>query len=114
MNTITQNLGSLENSVRHATEPDQPGNISRYLTKIEVCAGQACSVSDQRTIYLRAYKTLLETVCDSLVDRHWRVSCLNQIYRPIFAMKRLARTPTDKAQIRTLRTELARLSHYFL
>ncbi|MCV6610377.1 MAG: hypothetical protein OIF55_06375 [Amphritea sp.] len=114
MNTVTHNLGTLENSVRHATDPDQPGNISRYLTKMEACAEQAQTLSDQRSIYLRAYKTLLETVCDSLIDRHWRVNCLNQIYRPIFAMKRLASTPTDKAQIRTLRAELARLSHYFL
>lgn len=104
----------LETTVRQATDPDHPDLIACYLAALERQATTAECAEEKRQIYRRAYQTLLETICDSLIARHWRCSCLDAIHRPVLALQRLARTPADTTLIRQYYYEVARLSHYFL
>lgn len=104
----------LESSVRNGDQPDCPYVLERYLTLSDARAGNQQPYAMQHNIHMRAYTTLLETVCDSYVAEHWRALCLDQIHKPLFALERLARTQRDKARIRQLYNELSILSHYFL
>lgn len=114
MHQFSPHLISLEASVRQASNPEQPDRIPGYLAAIEAQAALLTCTRQQYSVYLCAYQTLTETICDSLIARHWRCACLDNIYRPILAMQRLSRTQTDKARVRKHYRELAYLSHYFL
>jgi len=104
----------LESSVRNGNYPDCPCVLERYLTLSDARAANQSSIAVQHTIHMRAYRTLLNTLCDTYVSEHWRSLCLDQIHKPLFAIERLARTQTDKARVRQLYNELSTLSHYFL
>lgn len=112
--TDTVDYNALEYAIRNGHQPDNPCLLDRYLTLGEARAGAYQPATEQRAVHMRAFNTLLETICDSCIATHWRVLCLDQIYKPLIAMERLASTQTDRAQVRKLHNDLSVLSHYFL
>ena len=107
-------LTVLESSVRNGDYPDLPCVLERYLILSDARAANHPSEAAKHNIHMRAYMTLLNTLCDTYVSEQWRALCLDQIHKPLFAIERLARTQTDKARVRRLYNELSILSHYFL
>ena len=106
-------FSALEAAVRYGYRPDDPHLLDLYLKMgAEQANGQSEAV--ERRLHLRLFNTLLDAICDSSVARHWRCLCLDNIYRPLRAMERLARSGEHKDQLRHLRFELSTLSHYFL
>ncbi len=94
-------------------QSNSPPPIKRYFQLAKAYAnGQ--SEADKKIIYLRTFTTLLDTICDTYIDYHWRCICLDHIYEPLFWIQRLAKTAADKRQVRQLYYELATFSQFFL
>uniref|UniRef100_UPI0035149331 hypothetical protein n=1 Tax=Pontibacterium sp. TaxID=2036026 RepID=UPI0035149331 len=110
----TVDYNTLERMIRNGHQPDNPCLLDRYLALGEARASAYRPAAARHAVHMRTYTTLLETICDSCIATHWRVLCLDQIYKPLIAMERLASTQTDKKQIRKLHNDLSVLSHYFL
>lgn len=116
MNDLTEALDydTLERMIRNGQQPDHPCLLERYLNMCEARAGAYQPVTEQRAAHIRTFNILLETICDTCIATHWRALCLDQIYKPLFAIDRLASTQTDKTFVRKLHSNLSVLSHYFL
>jgi len=112
--TETFDYNTLECMIRNGHQPDNPCLLDRYLALGEARAATNLPATEQRAVHMRTFNTLLETICDSCIATHWRVLCLDQIYKPLIAMERLASTQTDRTRVRTLHNDLSVLSHYFL
>ncbi|PZP27171.1 MAG: hypothetical protein DI603_22515 [Roseateles depolymerans] len=94
--------------VRLALAPDEPDVLKAYLddglTLITV-HGQAPWKVHERSLSL-----LLETASDALLPVVWRMSCLDQCYRPLGQLGPLVDSDLRAARLRTLSWRLARFS----
>ena len=106
-------LEALARAVRRGEQPGSPALLWRYLQMNNERAYRQPEAS-RRGVHYQAFETLLETICDSAVSRHWRCLCLDHIYRPLFAIQRLSKEPGQQRQVRQLYRELSTLSRYFL
>ena len=68
----------------------------------------------RRQEHIRVFHTLLETVCDTMVDQSWRWWCLDNIHHPLREIRALSLTEADRKETIRLEAELRILSHYFL
>ena len=103
----------LQDQIRHGTSPDNPTLISLFL---RTCEEHALELAPEQraSVYRRAYRLLLETICDSHVPRHWRCTCLDHIYRPVFALNKLAVSEAELKEVAHCYREVNLLGHYFL
>lgn len=62
--------------------------------------------------YESQFRLLMEVVVDEILPPHWRCLCLDQIYKPLFAMRRLATDPNSEAYVRALQQELSITTRY--
>lgn len=106
-------IDSLECRIRSGCQPDSPDLIHEYFS-----VGERLSCRRPKALKfksrLRAFDTLLETICDPLVSRHWRQTCLNNIYIPLLWLQREAENDRQKQQVTEMYKELRVLSTYFL
>ena len=105
---------NLESAVRYAQQPDDPCLVSRYLESATKLAQAETSAGEKRRVFYRVLRTLLDTICDTYLPKHWRDICLDQVYRPLSALDRLADSNKEQDKIRLFRYELRTLSHYFM
>ena len=103
----------LESAVRYGLFPDQPQVLWDYLS-ISNEVAQSQPEHDRHAIHLRVFRTLMDAICDSCVAQHWRYQCLDQIYRPLAKISRLAKSQQQTRQARRLYHEMTTLSRYFL
>lgn len=103
----------LESSIRSGCQPDCPNLIYEYFR-----LGERLSCRRSKELRYkgreRAFKMLLETICDPLVSRHWRQTCLDNIYVPLLSLQREAESESQKQQVTKMYQELRVLSAYFL
>ncbi|MDO6507131.1 hypothetical protein Q4506_09750 [Colwellia sp. 4_MG-2023] len=99
----------LEQKIRTGTEPD---NI--MLLKLWLSIGQSDNLSTKllRERYTAQFYLLLETIVDDLVPRHWRCTCLDNIYLPLSSLKKIANDDKSEQHLQHLFNELAISTHY--
>lgn len=104
----------IESAVRYGQQPDNPNVLSTYLAMSSRISSKQTNRLVKRAVHFRVAGTLLDTVCDTYVARHWRDLCLDNIYKPIFAAEQLAISEKEKHQVRRFQHELNTLGNYFL
>lgn len=109
----SRELNKLELDIRYACTPDEPRVLHGYLNRLETEAASS-SPSKKRAIYQRAYELLIETISDSLLPWHWRVLCLDQMYRPLCALEKLANSPQRRREQAKRQASFTAISHFFL
>lgn len=107
--TISMINQPLVNKIRFGTEPDNPLLIKLWL---EQMPSQDLAVSQLREGYCQQFYILLEAVLDELVPRHWRRTCLDNIYLPLSSLKKLSTNSSSERQIQQLLNELTILTKY--
>ncbi|BDY05983.1 hypothetical protein [Ferrimonas sp. YFM] len=113
-------MDALARQIRRASEPDNHDLIECWLGQ-EPCRHlkQACGRCDccpmqrQRRHYEGQFRLLLDTALDELLPSHWREACLNQIYRPLFQLKRLASSEKERLHVQALQRELTITTRFF-
>lgn len=104
----------VEASVRYGEEPDNPTLLNRYILLSEQKAADIVNVVQKRIVYYRVTNVLLEAICDTYIDRQWRSLCLDNIYRPLFAIQRLVTSLDSERQLQECRNEVQKMANYFL
>lgn len=92
-------LAQMEYAVKYAIFPDSPTILYVYLDAIDMVAKRQSS-SNRLVIYAGLLDTLLEIYSDDCLPLQWRELCLNHCYRPLAAMKKIAKTNHDKKYFR--------------
>lgn len=103
---------ALAHKIRYALEPDNPGLIKHWL---EVAgsrrlAGQPLAV--QYWHYERQVRLLLDTIADESLPFAWRCTCLDYIYKPMLALRCLARTSDHQRCVSRLQFEVNQICRY--
>jgi hypothetical protein len=104
-------INNLRRKIREGLEADNPSLISLWLTMEEVEFAKKREL--RWSLYLAQFKLLLETFADDLIVGHWRAICLDNIYKPLSGLQRLAFNQPQHDQIRLLQHELRATSHFF-
>lgn len=112
---LKQNLRQypLSQAVRHGRCGTCPKTLTRF---IDTCsqAGAKMPVDQCRQLHIGVLEILLDTVCDSLVDKCWRGWCLDNIYKPLSYVRVLSKSAHQKRELICLETKMRTLSNYFL
>ena len=111
MHSATCNFSYLENwhwlgqQVRCALEPDEPRVIEHYLAegRYLVC----CRATPAWRVATASLRLLLETAQDVALPWHWRTLCLDQAYRPLRDVRRLAVTSEQHLECKRLCLQLS-------
>jgi hypothetical protein len=111
----------LEEAVRHCPWEIQPlalqeAHLNEYIDlalDMAIKAGLLSNTHLQESWLKRVYNTLLATTLDVVEPEHWRKTCSEYLYQPLFALKHLYRNhPKSQRKIQTLYQELSVTSHY--
>ncbi|WP_076411855.1 hypothetical protein [Shewanella sp. UCD-KL12] len=104
-------INMLRHKVRYAEESDNPGLIPIWLSMEE--AGMGGSKEEAWLLYMAEYRLLLDTLSDDMLEGHWRIWCLDNIYKPLSALTRLVDTDVQQQQLNHLFYELRVTSQFF-
>jgi hypothetical protein len=104
-------INNLRHKVRYALEENNPALISLWLSMEDI-------IKDGTTIgnwqfYCAQYKLLIDALSDDLLPKHWRVCCLDSIYRPLSSLHHLAIDTQKQRQLNRLYYELRVITHFF-
>ena len=99
----------LEQKIRQGLEPDNPVLIHLWLSCQQT---ENLPIDTLRVKHTAQFRLLLETVLDELVPAHWRRTCLDNIYLPLSALKKLSNSESSEQQLRDLFNELAISTRY--
>ena len=104
----------LRENIRYALEPDNPALIPMWISRETQLSGDNDStVSYRRHLHEAQFHLLLDTICDELLPWQWRCSCLDAIYLPLAALRKLSTDRESKQQVRRLLQELSTTCRYF-
>lgn len=84
-----ENWRWMSRKIRCAMEPDEPRLIEHYLAEGRYVA--CCTATSPWTIGETSFLLLLDTAADTALPWHWRNVCLDQAWRPLRDLERLAR-----------------------
>lgn len=101
----------LYRKIRSAEDPDNPALILLFLELSLSLADN--TVADKRRCLKVQFQLLLDTLADEHLPSHWRCQCLDNIYRPLRELQRIACCRESKQQVRLLMYELRIISCYF-
>jgi hypothetical protein len=108
--TLLMSLCTLSQKIRFAMEPDNPVLINQFLNfKLNASTPSKVFYREQ---LLAQFQLLIDTIADELLPAHWRRQCLDNIYRPLHALQRIADSSHSQQQVLTLTHELRIISHY--
>ncbi len=107
-------FNAVEAAVRYGEEPDNPSLLNRYILLSEEKAEQIINVVQKRGLYYRVVNVLLDAICDTYIDGHWRSLCFENISRPLFAIQRLVTSFHSEQQLMQCRKEVQLMAGYFL
>lgn len=106
----------LRHKVRFAATPNTPPLIQDWLDAENQCGPEhynsTKAISNLRIKYESQFRLLLETIADDLIPSHWRCTCLDHIYKPLFELKQLADSEEADLYVQSLCHELFAISHY--
>lgn len=74
--------------IRCAMDPDEPRLIEHYLAEGRYLG--CCTAASPWTIAQTSFRLLLDTAADTALPWHWRTLCLDQAWRPLRDLERLA------------------------
>lgn len=103
----------LSQAVRNGRCGTNPNTLTHFLSACED-ACQCMSTAQARQTQVDVLEIILETICDSMVDKCWRGWCLDNAYRPLRNIRLLSKTPQEKSHLISLEAEMRTLSNYFL
>ncbi|GAB2674607.1 hypothetical protein Q4574_19025 [Aliiglaciecola sp. 3_MG-2023] len=107
-------FGTLELTIRHGLQPDNPHTLYHYLDVVEDRLATEKNENVKRAMLKRVLHTLLDTICDTSISFHWRYLCLDNIYKPLNSVEQYDKTEGQKAETRHFKYELSLLGTYFL
>ncbi|MGH1427153.1 MAG: hypothetical protein ACRBEE_04390 [Arenicella sp.] len=111
---IKERFDELSSQIRNGEMPDKPSVVYQFIHFGHQWALSQPEVSDKRVIYERMFHTLLDTICDPLIESHWRHTCLDNIHQPLNNIHKLARTCCECRHAHELHHEVSVTSQYFL
>jgi len=100
---------SVEMAVKSADERYDSSIISTYVIMGLDRAKEMDNIAQTKSVHLRIYNTLLNTMCDSYLPRQWRETCYNYLER----MMPLLSVIYGYAEFKKHRYELTLLAGYF-
>ncbi len=103
---------ALQRQVRYGTSPDDPNILESYLRSSELSASYSKKLAKLKS--RKALNTLVETICDDLVPNHWRELCLNNLYRPLASLYKLAKNEEERSLLNKEHYRISVLCNYFL
>lgn len=102
--TLEGRRPALERLIRRGALPEHPALVDELFALDS--AHRGCPVPAQRARLIRQFELLFETIADTQVAGHWRELCLDQIFRPAYALQRLADDETSRREAKALFTRL--------
>jgi hypothetical protein len=100
--------------IRNAIFPDDPVLINHYFQVKQNIASHCISVAQQRKEYYQMATLLIDTFCDTYLPEHWRRVCLDNLYRPVMHLQKLADTPVEQKIVYKLQRRANVLAQYLL
>jgi hypothetical protein len=100
-------------AVRYGQCGTCPKLLTNYLSKLGDVAHQFPR-ERKIEIYKSVLDVLMETVCDDLIAKCWRGWCLDNIYKPLGALRFLSETEQERKELAKLEAQMRTLSYYFL
>ena len=104
-------INNMRHKIRYAQEADNPKLIALWLA-MEYSLSPATK-SSHWLLYVTEFHLLLDTLADDLLPNHWRRLCLDNINRPLAALRGMAYSNLNKQQLNQLFYELRTTSHFF-
>jgi hypothetical protein len=107
----TPAINLLREKVRYASEENNPQILTLWFMAEQALMSE--EPNQYRHLYHAQFYFLLEVISDTLLPKHWRELCLDNIYRPLVELNRLSNCPSSKKQLRHLWLELNITTSYF-
>lgn len=105
-------IETLRDKIRYGEEPDNPALIPLWFSIEESEQSTINPAFFLRSKYESQFYLLLEAVVDELIPAHWRRVCLDNIYKPLSSLQRLARDDDSKKRLSKLLHELSTSCRY--
>jgi hypothetical protein len=117
-NRVPQSSNSLRDlpmsiAVRNGRCGTCPKLLTNYLNELRNVAHQVPR-KQKLEIYKSVIDVLMETICDDLIAKCWRGWCLDNIYKPLGALRYLSETNQERKELVKLEAQMRTLSYYFL
>lgn len=117
-NRVQKNANSLRDfpmsiAVRNGRCGTCPKLLTTYLSKCSSVAHQLSRIQ-KLEFYRSVLDVLMETVCDDLIAKCWRGWCLDNIYKPLGALRYLSETEQERKELAKLEAQMRALSYYFI
>lgn len=100
--------------IRNAAFPDDPMLINHYFEAKKNIASHCISTVQERKAFYQMAMLLIDTFCDTYLPEHWRRVCLDNLYRPVLHLQKLADTQGEKQAVYTLQRRANVLAQYLL
>lgn len=107
MSDLTLDL--LKQKIRYGSEPDNASLISFWL---DLDLPTSSAIDSREAHYESQFRLLLNAIMDELVPNHWRLQCLDHIYRPLMSFNRVAKCTGSKQKLNALFRELTISCNY--
>ncbi len=104
-------INQLRYKIRYAKEENNPSLLSLWFSMED-------SVMNDNSLecwklYCAQFKLLIDTLSDDLLPQHWRMNCLNNIYKPLCSLQRIAISSDQLKHLNQLYYELRVVSNFF-
>ena len=104
-------INQLRHKIRYALEEDNPALVTLWLSMEDSIKSAEASSCWQ--LYCAQYQLLIDTLSDDLLPTHWRVCALDNIYRPLCSLQRIATSQKQCQHLNKLYYELRVTSNFF-
>lgn len=104
-------INVLRHKIRHGEEVDNPSLVLIWFS-MEEATTSTCKQAAW-SLYVAEYRLLLDTLSDDMLAGHWRLWCLDNIYKPLSALSRLVGSDEQKQELEKLFYELRVTSQFF-
>ncbi len=104
-------INQLRHKIRYALDDDNPSLLPLWLAMEDSL--NCCDNSANWQLYHAEYRLLLDALSDDLLPVHWRSWCLDNIYKPLMSLQRIAISEEQSQQLNRLFYELRVVSHFF-
>lgn len=104
-------INQLRHKIRYALEEDNPSLVMLWLSMEESVRSSDSSASWQ--LYCAQFKLLIDTLSDDLLPKHWRICALDNIYKPLCSLQRIANNSAQQQHLNKLYYELRVISNFF-
>lgn len=106
-------LADVKQQVRSGRLPDDPESLQCYIN-LALCSAESVEASSEKIrILLNCATVLLDAACNNAVALHWRIQCLDLIYRPLLAAEKLSVTANDNLRVRRFKHRFVQLTPTF-